>query len=732
MILFNQTSTTTAMGEHDMSTPDWDTYLASEEEVLRLTQRVEDLEAIVTEYRSQMNSVLGSASWKLTSPFRAAATKVRVGKVRLKRKLKNLKRRLNHEQPNNASTKPLTAGLFPPNLSTLPEGSPLRRPYRPTQRPKLPASPLFLNSPKNPTTKTKSVAVVAHVHYPELWNDIDDRLVRMPQDYDLFITITQGKGELIIPTIKQRHPHAHIEITQNRGRDWGPFMTLLNQGHLHGYAAIAKVHTKKSEHRVDGDGWRLALLDGVFESPEHINRTIKLLESDPEAGMVVPNGQIAATEHWGSNQGIVESLSARLPMAFDPDELQFSSGSMFWAKGWIIERLSDLDLTIDDFEIEAGHYDGTTAHALERMMGIFTVTAGMRITQNFDVRKELLNYSKNPTPVPQTFAFYLPQYHQTKENDEFWGEGFTDWKNVEKALPLFPNHQQPKLPSLEVGQYDLRNTKVLKEQSERTKTLGLDGLIFHHYWFDGKKVLDAPINNWLGDPTIDLPLAICWANESWTRNWDGLNTDILIQQNYTEDWATRFFNDITPFLHDQRYIRINDKPLLIIYRIDQIPNPAETISTWREQAQQANLNGLHILAVTPSRDFGQLSKAAEAHLDGLINFPPGSAIDLQSLITERPLDPTMAADILSYHHAANTTTQSHGSIPTHPGIMPGWDNTARRGKDAYVFHGSNQITFQRWINNAVKTKKGENNTDNLLFINAWNEWAEGAALEDRF
>jgi len=704
-----------------MGTTEDQDHLASEGEILRLTQQVEDLEAIVVEYRRQMNSVLGSASWKFTSPLRACATQLRVTKFRVKRNLKKLKQTLSRQHSGNILTKPLTAGLFPPALSALPEGSPLRRTYRPTQRPKLPASPLILNNPKIPRIKANRVAVVAHVHYPELWNDIDDRLVRIPETFDLFVTITQGKAEAIIPTIKQRHPNVYIEITQNRGRDWGPLLTLLNQGHLHGYAAIAKVHTKKSEHRVDGDGWRLALLDGVFDSPQQISRNIQLLVQDPDAGMVTPNGQVAGAEHWGSNQAIVESLASRLPMAFDPDELQFASGSMFWAKGWLFERLGDLDLTIDDFEIEAGHYDGTTAHSLERIMGIFANTAGMRITQNFNVRKELFNYTKSPIAIPQTFAFYLPQFHQNRENDEFWGEGFTDWRNTDKALPLFLNHQQPKIPSLEVGQYDLGDAKVLKEQAERIKVIGLDGLLFHHYWFDGKKVLDTPINNWLADPTIALPLAICWANESWTRNWDGLTTDILIRQKYSQGWAESFFTDITPFLADQRYIRINQKPLLVIYRIDQIPNPEQALQTWRTQAERAGLTGLHILAVKPSRDFGQLSKEAEANLDGIINFPPGSGIDLRSLADQKPLNPTMAADIISYHHAANTKTTSG-----HPGVMPGWDNTARRGKDAYVFHGSNQITFQRWINNAAKESQG------LLFFNAWNEWAEGAALEDRF
>jgi lipopolysaccharide biosynthesis protein len=548
----------------------------------------------------------------------------------------------------------------------------------------------------------------------------------MPGAFDLIVTITEGTAEQAVPTILQRHPKARIEIVQNKGRDWAPMIHLANRGLLSGYDAVAKVHTKKSEHRIDGDGWRLALLDGVFESPEQIQRTIDLLHEDRSVGLVVPTGHIAGTEHWGSNQGIIEALAYRHPMAFDPDELQFPAGSMFWCRPWLLERLADLDINDNHFEPEAGQYDATTAHALERLIGIYSQVAGMDIVENMDVKQRLTNYRKNPLTRPNIYAFYLPQYHQCPENDEFWGEGFTDWDNVKKAKPLFEGHRQPILPSEEVGFYDLKDPEVLRKQAKMAKDHGIDGFVMHYYWFDGKKVLDTPLNNWLADPTIDLPLALCWANEPWTRRWDGLDQDVLIPQTYGEDWANRFWDDISPILKDPRYIRVNGAPMLTIYRMGQVPNQAETIQTWRRRAAEDGHSGLQIQAVMTSRDFEAIDSSVVNQLDALVAFPPGSQVELVSLLGSIPPQfDTLTGDVLSYD-AAFTTSSVTGNpsslvIPT---VMPGWDNTARRGEAAYAFHGANAVTWARHLRTVVAHSQS-----GTVFINAWNEWAEGAACE---
>ncbi len=690
------------------------------DELARLRQRVEDLEFTVGEYRGQMSQIFGSASWKLTSPVRITAARYRTAKIRAKRAAKRIK----NGKPNRDDHKVLTAGLFMPELSDLPETSPLRQKID-VNTLKRPAE---ADGPLHRPVGDPTVLVVAHVHYPELWGDIDDRLSRMPCAFDLIVTVTEGTAEQAIPVIMRKHPRARIELVANKGRDWAPMVMLANRGLLSGYDAIAKVHTKKSEHRIDGDGWRIALLDGILESPEQIQRIIDLLQEDRSVGLVVPTGHVAGTEHWGSNQGIIEALAYRLPMAFDPDDRRFPAGSMFWCRPWLLERIADLDIGDEHFEPEAGQYDATTAHALERLMGIYSTVGGMDIVEAMDVKQRLTAYRKNPQIRPNIYAFYLPQYHQCPENDEFWGEGFTDWDNVKKAKPLFEGHRQPILPSDEVGFYDLKDPEVLRKQAMMAKDHGIDGFVFHHYWFDGKKVLDTPINNWLADPTIDLPLAICWANEPWTRRWDGLDQDVIIPQTYGEDWANRFWDDIAPFLNDPRYIRVNGAPMLVIYRLGEIPNAIDAIDVWRKRAADDGHNALRLLAVVPTREIEDLPPEVAQAIDGLVGFPPGSNVRLESFVGHLDTNAQLTGDFMSYQAATLPLIGfGRGELLHDSGLMPGWDNTARRGARAYGFIGSNPVT---WRDSVSRKSRERNSTQHdMLVINAWNEWAEGAVLE---
>ncbi len=690
------------------------------EELVRLRQRVEDLEFTVTEYRGQVSQIFGSTSWKLTSPVRGVAARYRTAKIRARRAAKRIK----DGRPGRDDHKVLTAGLFMPDLSTIPETSPLRAKVDVNTL----RRPVEADGPLRRPEGDPTVLVVAHVHYPELWGDIDDRLSRMPVAFDLIVTVTEGTAEQAVPVILRKYPRARIELVANKGRDWAPTLMLANRGLLSGYDAIAKVHTKKSEHRIDGDGWRLALLDGVFESPEQIQRTIDLLREDRGVGLVVPTGHVAGTEHWGSNQGIIEALAYRLPMAFDPDLLAFPAGSMFWCRPWLLERLADLDIGDEHFEPEAGQHDATTAHALERIMGIYSTVGGMDIVEAMDVKQRLTAYRKNPRTCPSIYAFYLPQYHQCPENDEFWGEGFTDWDNVKKAKPLFEGHRQPILPSDEVGFYDLKDPEVLRRQAKTAKDHGIDGFVFHYYWFDGRKVLDTPINNWLADPTIDLPLAICWANEPWTRRWDGLDRDVLIPQTYGQNWANRFWDDISPILKDPRYIRVNGAPILVVYRLGEIPNATDAIDSWRKRATDEGHPALHVLAVGPPRELDVLEFDLSDKTDGLVGFPPGSNIRLESLITRLETENHLQGDFMSYDSATLCDEESEANgTHQHAGVMPGWDNTARRGVSSYGFFGANPVTWRRAFAGAVPRKSAV--SEPIVFVNAWNEWAEGAAVE---
>jgi hypothetical protein len=238
-------------------------------------------------------------------------------------------------------------------------------------------------------------------------------------------------------------------------------------------------------------------------------------------------------------------------------------------------------------------------------------------------------------------------------------------------------------------------------------------------------VLDTPLNNWIADPSIDLPLALSWANEPWTRRWDGLTDDVLIPQTYGENWANRFWDDISPVLQDPRYIHVGGKPALLVYRIGEIPNALEVIQEWRMRAQADGHAGVTVLAVMASRDVVPIEEDVIAAVDGIVAFPPGSQVRLESLMEViTPTVDELQGDVLSYGAAfRGEVFEAPINAKVYPCAMPGWDNTARRGIAAYSFVGANPIDFRSSVSLAKVSDVPS------LFINAWNEWAEGAVLE---
>ena len=197
----------------------------------------------------------------------------------------------------------------------------------------------------------------------------------------------------------------------------------------------------------------------------------------------------------------------------------------------------------------------------------------------------------------RSIAFYLPQYHPIPENDEWWGKGFTEWTNVTKAKPIFRDHYQPHLPA-DLGYYDLRLPEVRQAQAELAKEYGIGGFCYYHYWFSGKRLLERPFNEVLASGKPDFPFCLCWANESWSRRWDGQETQVLTKQTYDGVSDTKnHIHWLIKAFKDPRYIRINDKPLFLIYRAKEIPELERMIVIWREEAEKAGLTGLYLCSV---------------------------------------------------------------------------------------------------------------------------------------
>lgn len=330
-----------------------------------------------------------------------------------------------------------------------------------------------------------------------------------------------------------------------------------------------------------------------------------------------------------------------------------------------------------------------------------------------------------PSPV-KLIAFYLPQFHPIKENDEFWGKGFTEWTNVARARPQWDGHHQPQLPA-DCGFYDLRLPEILLQQVQLACQYGIYGFCFYYYWFGSRRLLERPLESILSSGQPNFPFCICWANENWTRNWDGANEDVLVQMEYDEGFCERFIQGVIPIMRDHRYIRVAGGPMILVYRVDQLPNAFRVTRVWREMCIRAGLGNPHLCAV---QSFG-INDPRDYGFDAAIEFPPHSTkrapIDPHSLPGIRPDFEGHIEDYATI--VSNQITASHPDYPMYRCVMPAWDNTPRRGNKARIFAHSTPALYQRWLSESVRQSLRHPSQEALVFINAWNEWAEGAYLE---
>ncbi len=325
-------------------------------------------------------------------------------------------------------------------------------------------------------------------------------------------------------------------------------------------------------------------------------------------------------------------------------------------------------------------------------------------------------------------AFYLPQFYPFPENNEWWGEGFTEWSQIVSAKPWFKEHYQPRLPA-DLGFYDLRIREVRKRQEELAKEYGIYGFCYYYYWFSGKTLMDTIVNDILDSGIPDLPFCLCWANEPWSRRWDGSDHEVLMPQFHDLEIDERFIIDIMPFLKDSRYIKIENKPMILVYNVGRIPNPQELFRRWREIAHDEGFKGLHIVI---AQTFG-VKDPYPYGADAAVEFPPHTSISSEisnELLTEEEKN-AFKGHIFDYREVvAREIFRNPPPYILYRGLMTGWDNTPRRGPTARIFHYSTPEYYEIWLKHLVHyTKKYLPPEQRFIFINAWNEWAEGTYLE---
>lgn len=328
-------------------------------------------------------------------------------------------------------------------------------------------------------------------------------------------------------------------------------------------------------------------------------------------------------------------------------------------------------------------------------------------------------------------AIVLPQFHPTPENDAWWGPGFTEWTNVTKARPQFNNHYQPHYPA-HLGYYDMRLMETLEAQAQMAKEHGIYGFCYYHYWFNGKRMLHEPIDRILDQKKPEFPFMFCWANENWTRTWDGRSNEVLLQQNYS---AADDLNHIQwlckNVFSDKRYITIDNKPVFAIYRANLFPDMQATITLWKNEAKKLGFNGLYIIGV---KTMGAFDDPAQMGFDAALDFQPDwSQLQKDNLWWRLKYKFNLAKKdnfIFDYKEVTEKMmARPKANYKNFPCVLPSWDNSPRKKAQAVIMTDSTPALFGNWLEHTVQHFEPYSPDENLLFINAWNEWAEGNHLE---
>lgn len=357
---------------------------------------------------------------------------------------------------------------------------------------------------------------------------------------------------------------------------------------------------------------------------------------------------------------------------------------------------------------------------------------------------------------PKIIPFYLPQFHTIPENDKWWGKGFTEWTNVKKAVPLYPGHDQPRIP-LGEKYYNLLDDEVKIQQAQMAKKYGIFGFCYYHYWFkDGKQLLEKPAEQMLVNKAVDLPFCFCWANENWSKNWDGGNREVIMKQDYgtKKDWE-KHFQYLLPFFKDERYITVHGKPLFVIYKPEQIIDVYQMAVYWRKRAAEEGLPGICLAFQFPtyytdmyyrddifdyrigfepvySRNISSLKKPGTSDkvkkLRALIGENAVSAYRKakRSGMGASSASVSQSLSLYFYDETWESILEANWTEEFLPGALVDWDNTPRN-KHGVAYTGFSIEKFQMYLTKLIARAKSENKP--MIFINAWNEWGEGAFLE---
>ena len=329
----------------------------------------------------------------------------------------------------------------------------------------------------------------------------------------------------------------------------------------------------------------------------------------------------------------------------------------------------------------------------------------------------------------RTIAFYLPQYHPIPENDLWWGKGFTEWRNLAKAQANFAGHRQPRYPA-DLGYYDLRIPEVMEEQASLARRYGISGFCFYYYRFGNKRLLETPVESALASGKPDFPFCLCWANENWSRRWDGMDNELLMEQQYGEADAIGFAEDVARHFKDRRYITVDGKPLILFYRLQEIPNPKRFVGVCRNVWRESGFPNVMVAMVESFELSPQPRDPRQFGADITVEFPAHGMVHDAPLPVQRT-NPAWTGNAHDYRELVNAfMSREEAGFKRIRSVLVGWDTSPRHQDRSFVLQHSTPGAFQAWLEWTYKRTREQNfGEERLVFINAWNEWCEGSYLE---
>jgi lipopolysaccharide biosynthesis protein len=586
----------------------------------------------------------------------------------------------------------------------------------------------YFAAPKTSPENSPRIAIHLHLENPDQAQDFGKYLANVPVPFTLFVSIPDGEEQVThwvqttLPMVKEMR----VTITPTHARKLVPFVVEFDKK-LSQYDVVAHLH--KFDEDFD------EVMSNLFGAAEIIHQILQLLQQDAcfvyssQKGNKLDHGQV-----WDDIHPTIQKLAEKYWKQFPEKDarVEFPQGGVFWAKSIALEKFLALPVKYESFSEEA-YVD------LEKLL---LVSAKGQPGRNYRLHSP---HTDSVSPAYENendysdrivhnsvkvLSYYLPQFYPIPENDEWHGNGFTEWNKVRNTTPLFYGHDQQRAPHDDIGYYSLITTDVLRQQSQWMKQVGVAGQIFYHYWFTGKLILEKPAQMLLADLGIDMPFCFCWANENWTRRWDGNEREILLKQDYSAEDAASFINYLIPFFRDKRYITIEGRPVLFIYRPSSIPDYALYKRIWNDLCAQNGLPNPYVVAILTRGAASPVEFDMDAGCERVLhdwtdNAVPNIKDDLHKYwdLNGSVLDYNAVADYYMAQPPLEDFTYFRSLIPT-------WDNSPRYGSDAYLIHNSTPGKFQQWLEHLVQDAETRLPYDRrFVIVNAWNEWAESAILD---